>query len=80
MIAALYKPTNEKVAIKRIDLEKCGADIDEMRVSLHALSLINLFISPKDFDDFELYSIIQSVYYFNHFQPLNLYFGKFRDQ
>ena len=35
VMSATYIPTGEKVAIKRIDLEKCGADIDEMRVNFY---------------------------------------------
>lgn len=41
VIAARYIPTGEKVAIKRIDLEKCGADIDEMRKEIQTMSRCN---------------------------------------
>jgi len=43
VIAAKYLPSGEKVAIKRIDLEKCGADIDEMRV-IFLVSILSLFV------------------------------------
>jgi serine/threonine-protein kinase OSR1/STK39 len=36
--AAQYLPRDEKVAIKRIDLEKCGADIEEMRREIQTMS------------------------------------------
>ncbi|XP_065665156.1 serine/threonine-protein kinase OSR1 isoform X2 [Hydra vulgaris] len=39
--AARYIPLDEKVAIKRIDLEKCGADIDEMRKEIHTMGQCN---------------------------------------
>ncbi|XP_066927686.1 serine/threonine-protein kinase OSR1-like [Clytia hemisphaerica] len=41
VIAATYLPSGEKVAIKRIDLEKCGADIDEMRKEIQTMSRCN---------------------------------------
>ena len=39
--SAIYVPKNEKVAIKRIDLEKCGASIDEMQKEIHTMSQCN---------------------------------------
>ncbi|XP_057292448.1 serine/threonine-protein kinase OSR1-like [Hydractinia symbiolongicarpus] len=38
---AVYLPKKEEVAIKRIDLEKCGADIDEMRKEIQTMSRCN---------------------------------------
>eukprot|EP00794_Sanderia_malayensis_P010725 gene10725-11873_t len=39
--SAIFIPKEEKVAIKRIDLEKCGASIDEMQTEIHAMSQCN---------------------------------------
>jgi serine/threonine-protein kinase OSR1/STK39 len=38
---AIYKETGDEVAIKRIDLEKCGADIEEMRREIQTMSRCN---------------------------------------
>ena len=48
--AANYLPRDEKVAIKRIDLEKCGADIEEMRREIQVGCKFDLLICFNTFD------------------------------